>query len=61
MSVLKNKMDKKQIAVMIVESEETRRCLMEHLDKGKITYVNILPAELRGEIIKAIEKLDSNE
>ena len=48
---------KKEITIFICENTEARKEIINKyfVTEGKITYVNILPAEKRKEVVKAIE------
>ena len=51
---------KKEITIFICEDERARKEIIEKYfsENMEITYVNILPAEKRSEIVKAIEELE---
>lgn len=49
----------KEITIFICEDKEARKEIChKYFDGEKITYVNILPAEKRAEVVKALEELD---
>lgn len=51
-------MKKPHIFILICEDEELGKALAkEHLSDDKITYVNMVPAELRTEVVDAIDNI----
>ncbi len=55
-------MKQHEITIFICEDEETKKeIIQKFFDKNKITYANILSADLREKIVKAIEELENEE
>ena len=49
----------KDITIFICEDEETREIITKkYFEKDKVTYCALLPACLREEIIKGVEKIE---
>ena len=51
-------MNQKEITIFICEDEKTRKEIChKYLANKKITYVDILPAEKRAEVVKVLQEM----
>lgn len=52
-------MNKDELAVMIVEDDDVARAIVgAHLQSGKVTYVEFMPAKTRPQIVAALKEIE---